>query len=133
MLRDHPVKIILLWSLLIMAMILHFNYHVGEIFYGIDVKREGADGTIPTGVHIIRNVFYHLPIIWILILSYFNTKILRLVFFAISLIYTFAHMVHLARDLGHANLSQTPLLCLAVIISLILNIEQFKYWRSDIK
>ncbi len=26
-----------LWIILIIMMILHFNYHVGEIFYGIDV------------------------------------------------------------------------------------------------
>ena len=132
MLLQNPTKIIILWALLIIAMILHFNYHVGEIFYGIDIKREGADGTIPMGVHIIRNVFYHLPIIWILILSYFNTKPLRLALFIISLVYTFAHIMHLARDIGHANLSQTPLLSLAVFVSFILNIEQFKYWKSDL-
>jgi hypothetical protein len=131
MLLQNPTKVIILWALLIIAMILHFNYHVGEIFYGIDIKREGADGTIPKGVHIIRNVFYHLPIIWILTLMYFNAKPIRLAFFVVSLVYTLSHCMHLARDIGHANFSQTPLLTLAVVISFILNIEQFKYWKSD--
>ena len=68
MLLNNPTEVITLWGLLIIAMVLHFNYHVGELFYGIDIKREGADGTIPMRAHIIKNIYYHLPIIWILIL-----------------------------------------------------------------
>ena len=110
MLVSNPLKIIILWSLLIIAMILHFNYHVGAIFYGIDIVKDDVNGTIPIGVHVIRNIFYHLPILWILMLMYFNSKLIRLVLFLISLIYTGAHLMHLLKDLAAINLSQTPLL-----------------------
>ena len=125
-----PIKIILLWFILIIAMILHFNYHVGDIFYGIDVVKEGANGKVSNGAHIIRNVFYHLPIILILTLMYFKSKSVRLIFFIISIIYTLSHIIHLIKDLASTNASQTPLLSLTLIVSITLNIEQFKYWKS---
>ena len=46
---QNPLKCITYWLLLVIIMMLHFNYHVGEIFYGIHVAREGANGIIPIG------------------------------------------------------------------------------------
>ena len=30
---------------------LHFNYHIGELFYGVDITKEDANGTVPIGTH----------------------------------------------------------------------------------
>jgi len=125
-----PVRCILLWLILVIAMILHFNYHIGEIFYGIDIVRPEANGTIPIGTHLIRNIFYHLPILWILILLYFNSKIIRFGLFITSLIYTLSHAMHLVGEMTNPDLSQVPLLTITLGVSILLNREQYKYWKS---
>ena len=67
---DKRIILIVLWTLCTIGMILHFNYHVGEIFYGIDIERPNANGIVPVGVFIIRSVFYHIPFVWILLIIY---------------------------------------------------------------
>lgn len=110
-------------------MVLHFNYHVGEIFYGIDVARENADGVVPIGTHVIRNIFYHLPIVWITVLLTYQTNLIRLGLFIISIVYWIAHLMHLVKDLENPDFSQTPLLILALFISALLTFEHYKYWK----
>ncbi len=123
-------KCILFWLLLIIMMILHFNYHVGEIFYGIDVLRENANGSVPLATHAIRNIFYHLPIVWILALVFNDARPVRLGLFVISIIYSFSHAMHLAGELKSPDFSQVPLLILAFIVSILLNIEHYKYLKQ---
>ena len=127
---ENPLRCILYWLILVIIMILHFNYHVGDHFYGIEITREGANGNIPLGTHIIRNIFYHLPIIWVIILISTKVKSIRIGLFFISLIYCAAHGLHLLKDLTNPNLSQTPLLFLALAVSILLCVEHFKYWKT---
>ena len=53
----YQLRVIVLWILLLAGMILHFNYHVSKIFYGIDVARPGANGEIPFMAHLLKNRF----------------------------------------------------------------------------
>ena len=129
----NPLRCILLWLILILMMILHFNYHVGELFYGIDVARENANGVVPVGTHVIRNVFYHLPIIWILILLFSSSKIILKSLFVISIVYTLSHTAHLIGEFQSPDLSQGPLLILTLIISIILSFEHYKYMKKEFK
>ena len=126
---ENPLRCILFWLILILTMMLHFNYHIGELFYGIEIKREGANGTIPIGTHIIRNIFYHLPIVWVVVLILTNAKFIKFGLFIISLVYLLSHGLHLAKDLSNPDLSQTPLLVLSFVIAILLSIEHYKYWR----
>ena len=112
-------------------MILHFNYHVGEIFYGIDVLRENANGSVPVATHAIRNIFYHLPILWIILLVFSDARAVRLGIFLISIVYSFAHAMHLAREFTSPDLSQLPLLILAFIVSVLLNVTHYKYLKQQ--
>ena len=130
---QNPLRCILFWLILVITMILHFNYHIGEIFYGIEITRKSADGTVPLGTHIIRNIFYHLPIVWIVLLILNDSKFIRAGLFIISLVYLISHGLHLAKDLSHVNLSQTPLLFLSLIVSILLSIEHYKYWKLSNK
>ena len=125
------LRCILLWLILIITMILHFNYHIGELFYGIDVARENADGTVPIGTHLIRNVFYHLPIVWILLLMLTDAKIIRVGLFAIALLYTLSHLMHLIGEMKNPDLSQGPLLFVTLLVSILLCKEHFKYLKSN--
>ena len=124
------LKCIIYWLLLVIIMVLHFNYHVGEIFYGIDVARENADGVVPIGTHVIRNIFYHLPIVWITILLTYQSNLIRVGLFIISIVYWTSHLMHLVKDFANPGFSQTPLLILALLISTILTFEHYKYWKN---
>ncbi len=124
------LKCIIYWLLLVIIMVLHFNYHVGEIFYGIDVARENADGVVPIGTHAIRNIFYHLPVVWITILLTYQSNFIKVGLFIISIVYWTSHLMHFVKDLANPGFSQTPLLILALFISTILSFEHYKYWKN---
>ena len=124
------LKCIIYWLLLVIIMMLHFNYHVGEIFYGIDVARENADGIVPVGTHVIRNIFYHLPVVWIIVLLSYQSNLVRVGLFIISVVYWMSHLMHLVKDLANPGFSQTPLLLLALFISTLLTLEHYKYWKT---
>lgn len=126
-------KLITLWVLTIIGMILHFNYHVGQIFYGIDVVRPDATGEETTGVFIIRTAFYHLPIIWILILLYANKQWVKWGMFVIGSVYALAHASHLFGELTskETNPSQLSLLAIVFIVSGILAVEHFRYAKAE--
>mgnify|MGYP001285634408 CR=1 FL=1 len=123
--------IIVEWLMLIIGMILHFNYHVGKIFYGIDIVRPGADGTISVMSYVLKNVFYHLPMIFILLLLYINNSKFRLAMFVVSIIYSFYHLTHLLKEINSAefNWAQFPLLTIVLIISLCLNKSSWDYYK----
>ena len=126
-------KCILYWVLLVICMVLHFNYHIGGIFYGIDIVRPDSDGTVPIYTHMIRSVFYHLPIVWVIVILNVTLKWVRLALFIISIIYTASHAIHLVGEVISApDISQVSLLSLTLLLSILLNIEHFKYQKEVI-
>lgn len=126
-------KLVALWILTVIGMILHFNYHIGGIFYGIDVVRPDADGKETTGVFIIRTLFYHLPILWVIAVLYARSRWMKWTLFIISCLYAFAHASHLLGELRHEtiNPSQASLLAVVFIISAILVFEHFKILKTS--
>ncbi|NQX85327.1 MAG: hypothetical protein HRT67_05410 [Flavobacteriaceae bacterium] len=127
------IVLITLWLLCIIGMILHFNYHIGEIFYGIDIIRPDANGQVPMSVFVIRTLFYHLPIIWILCIIYFEAKPVKLGLFILSVLYAFAHASHLMGEIKNESIdpSQLSVLSIVLLIAVILVIEHYKYWKSQ--
>lgn len=129
------IRLLILWMLIILGMILHFNYHVSEIFYGIDVVREGANGTVPVGAHLIKNIFYHIPLLLVVSLLYFSNKAYRLMLFIAGLAFTLAHAQHLAGEFRHDTLdpSQVPLLSIVLLISVLINFSSWNYFRETVQ
>jgi hypothetical protein len=128
----HQTKLITLWALTIIGMILHFNYHIGELFYGIDVVREDATGEEPTSVFIIRTLFYHLPMLWIVFILYACKRWMYISLFGISILYALAHASHLFGELtGGRNPSQTSLLTVVFIVSILLVAEHWKALKKQ--
>ncbi len=125
--------LITLWLLCTIGMILHFNYHIGELFYGIDITKPNANGEVPISVFIIRTIFYHLPFIWILLIMYYDSKFFKITFFIISSLYTLAHLGHFIGEIRNVspNISQISLLFIVLVTSLLLAFEHFKYWKQD--
>ncbi len=133
MTTDPKFKLILLWLFTTIGMILHFNYHVGEIFYGIDIVRPEATGEVPIGVFVIRSVFYHLPFIWMLLIVYVKNALLKPILFGISLLYLLSHGAHLAGELSQEQIdpSQTSLLALVLVVAGMLSTEHYLWWKKS--
>lgn len=125
-------KLILLWALTLTGMILHFNYEVSGIFYGINLTRPNATGHEPPSLLIIRTLFYHLPFAWILLIVYTNSKAVDLILFIISVLYALAHAFHFGGELlkEEKNYSQVCLLFIVFIMAVILAVEHFKCYRT---
>ena len=123
-------RLIVLWLLTVVGMILHFNYHVSSIFYGIDVTRPNATGEIPNTLVIIRSTFYHAPMIWVLTIMYAKKQWVKLALFILSLLYWLAHFMHFAEEVfkENRNLSQLSLLALVLIFASFLVYEHY-HWK----
>lgn len=130
---DKRIILIILWLLCTIGMILHFNYHIGELFYGIDIIRPDANGEVPLGVFIIRSVFYHIPFVWILLIMYRSSKFWKISLFVISSLYALAHIGHFIGELSNEvlSISQVSLLFTVLVTSLMLVFEHYRYWKQD--
>lgn len=126
-------KLALFWLITIVGMILHSNYHTNGFIYEVDIVKKGANGVIPTGLIIIRNVFYHLPLIWILLIIYTNKTIINLFLFIVSIVYSGSHFAHFAAEFKkeHLDFSQIPLLLIMFTISVLIIIEHYKHWKIN--
>lgn len=126
-------KLALLWLLSIVGMILHFNYHIAEMIYGVDIVKHDANGQIPIGLLVVRNVFYHLPILGIIVIMYNRKVWINLMLFVISIVYSISHLFHLAGELSkpERDYSQLSLLTIVAFISVLIVIEHFKHWKQS--
>lgn len=125
------LKLIILWTLTLIGMILHFNYEVSGIFYGINLVRPNATGNEPPGLLVIRTLFYHLPFVWILLIMYTNNKWADLILFILSALYCMAHAFHFGGELfkEEKNLSQVSLLFIVFVTAVFLSVEHFNVYR----
>ncbi len=125
-------RLAMLWILTIIGMVLHFNYQVSGIFYGIELLRPGASGKEPASVFVIRTLFYHLPMIWVVCILYVRAKWAFIVLFILSILYSLAHLGHFIGEVSESekNYSQLSLLFVVLFISLLLTIEHYKMIRK---
>ena len=125
-------RLIVLWLMTVVGMILHFNYHVSSIFYGIDVTRPNANGEVPDTLVIIRSTFYHAPMIWVLTIMYAKKHWVKLTLFILSLLYWLAHFMHLVEEMlkEKRNLSQLTLLGLVLLLASFLVYEHYHWKRK---
>lgn len=128
---NNQTKIILLWVLLIVCMILHFNYHVSELIYGIDIRSKNASGTVPAHILYIRSAFHFLPIVYIVLVMWFNSKTVKIINLILAALYSLAHLFHLAGEIKKGdNPSQIVLLVITAILALLLTLASF-YWNKN--
>ena len=126
------IKIITVWLLLIVCMILHFDYHVSELFYGIDIRNKDADGTIPERILFIRSAFHFLPLLYIVMVLWLETKTVRIFQFILSLMYTLSHCFHLAGEISKGNNpSQIVLLSVTAFLSLLLILASWEWMKTQ--
>lgn len=127
------IRVVVLWLISLIGMILHFNYHVSKIFYGIDVVRPGATGEISAMAHVMKTVYYHFPMMFIVTLLFLKQRWFLLGITAISGVYTISHIAHVVDEITKPKLdwSQIPLLSLVLIFSVILNWASWRYYQEQ--
>lgn len=128
---NNQIRIVLLWCLLILCMILHFDYHVSELFYGVDITKPDATGTVPASVVYIRSAFHFLPLLYIAVLLWFATSTVRIIHLVLSGLYTLAHLFHFAGEVSRGNNpSQIILLGITLLLSSLLVVAAFHWLRE---
>ncbi len=129
---NNSQKIVTLWILFVVCMILHFNYHVGELFYGVDIKRPNANGNVPTSAAIIRFVFEILPMMLVTFILFIEKPIIRQINFYLSILFSLANLAHLVEEFmsPKLDLSQLNLLSFVFISSLLLNLASWKWIKE---
>lgn len=124
------IRILFFWVLTTIAMILHFDFHIGDLFYGIDIVRPGANGQKPAALVVIRLVFEIFPMIWTIALLYFSSKIWRTVNLILAVPFLLSHLAHVFEEIKEGDPSQLLLLTFVALMSILLTLESWK-WRTQ--
>lgn len=126
------IRVIILWNMLVVCMVLHFNYHVSGIFYGIDVARPDADGTFPPTLIIVRALFQLLPLLYAAALLFFSNRPVVRVNMVLSALYLLANASHLAGEFTHGTIdpSQVSLLSVTLLLSAALLFASVRWMRT---
>lgn len=124
------IQLSLLWLLMVVGMMLHFDYHVSGIFYGIDLKRPNATGEFPPTIWLIRFVFQIAPMMAVTFLLFFEVQWFRVAHFGVSVLYTLAHASHLIREFEKPDMSQMNLLSLVLVVSVLLNVVSWRWLKE---
>ena len=129
---NNSQKIVTLWILFVVCMILHFNYHLGELFYGVDIKRPNANGVVPTSAAIIRFVFEILPMMLVTFILFIEKPLIRQINFYLSILFSLANLAHLVEEFmsPKLDLSQLNLLSFVFISSLLLNLASWRWIKE---
>jgi hypothetical protein len=127
----YRIQLCFLWGLIVIGMMLHFDYHVSGIFYGVDVRLPSATGEVPQSAAFIRFVFQLAPMMFISFLLFFEQKWLRTAHLGIGILFTLAHTSHLISEFKKPDLSQINLLALVLVISVLINIVSYRWWRAS--
>ncbi len=126
----HRIQLSLLWLMMVVGMMLHFDYHVSGIFYGIELKRANATGEFPPTIWLIRFVFQLAPMMAVTFLLFFEQQWFRVAHFGVSILYTLAHASHLMREFEKPDMSQLNLLSLVLVVSLLLNVVALRWLKE---
>ncbi len=126
------LRAIVLWNMLVVCMVLHFNYHVSGIFHGIDVARPDADGTFPPTLIVIRALFQLLPLLYAAMLLLSGHALVARVNVVLSGLYLLANAGHLAGEFAHAPVdpSQIALLSVTLLLSILLLFVSVRWVRT---
>lgn len=121
-------RLTLFWLLMCICMMLHFNYNLSGLFYGIDLKVENASGTQPPQLIVLRLLFNIVPMAFAVALMYGAQRWLRWTVLIASALYVLAHAGHLAGELRHTppDYSQWMLLTFTLLLAAL---QTFTAWQ----
>lgn len=123
----------LLWIVLVVGMVLHFNYGVSGLRYGVSIEQPGATGVVPWSNFGIKAVFYVLPLLLAVSCTMPSESRMRTAHFALSILFGIANAMHLATTTMMADdtLAYAQVVLLAAV--LVANVQLIRVvfrWRG---
>lgn len=126
-------KIVVLWLLILIGYILHPQFYLSGLFYGMDIKLKDATGKEPVSSHIMHLIFDVLPMVIIVLCLYLTRRVYRLILLILAVLFLIANGAHLIETIeGDAgNISQITLTGFIFVLNLILVRETFKWSKES--
>lgn len=125
------LRILLLWLILIVCMILHFDYYVSEAMSGFAAQKSTGGESSGNGLVFIRTAFHVLPLLYIAVVMWTERKALRWINFVLALLYNPAHFMHLSGELKKGeNPSQMLLLSVTAVLATMLSVASRRWIRE---
>lgn len=126
-------KIVTLWLLILIGYILHSQFYLAGLFYGIDIKLKDAPGKEPMLSHIMHLIFDVLPMVIIVLSLYLTCRAYRLVLLIVVALFLIANGAHLTETINEdaGNISQITLTGFIFVLNLLLAREAFKWLRES--
>lgn len=129
----HRLDVGLLWLVLVVGMILHFNYGVSGLRYGIPVERPDAAGFVPWSNFSIKAVLYVLPLLLAVSCTRHIGSLGRTAHLGLAALFGLANAMHLVTTTASADdtLSYAQVVLLAAVMFSNVQLIRVVYsWRA---
>lgn len=132
--RPSRTDVAIVWLVLVLGMVLHFNYGVSGLRYGVPIEQPGATGAVPWSNFWIKSVFYVVPMLMAVACTLRPGQLGRTVHAGVAVLFSVANAMHLATTLMAADdvlpYAQVVLLSAVVVANVQLIRLTFR-WRSS--
>lgn len=123
----------LVWLVLVLGMILHFNYGVSGLRYGVPIQQPGATGAVPWSNFGIKSVFYVVPLLMAVACTLRPGRAGRTFHAVLSVLFALANAMHFTTTLLSAAdvLAYAQVVLLAAV--LLANVQLIRLtfrWRG---
>lgn len=125
-------KIVVLWMLILIGYILHSQFYLSGLFYGVDIKLKEATGKEPLSSHIMHVIFDILPMMIIVFSMYFTCRLYRIILLILTALFLIANGAHFIETIKEDadNISQATLTGYILVLNILLVREVFKWVRG---
>lgn len=131
--RLQALTLAFLWLCLVVGMVLHFNYDISGLRYGISVELPDATGVAPWSNFVIKALFYVLPFLIGVACTAFSAPAFRAFHFVMSVLFVLANGSHVVvtvmRSTEVLGYAQVLLLVAVLIVNLHLARLAYRWWR----
>lgn len=132
--RADGLAIALLWMGLVVGMVLHFNYDVSGLRYGVDIRLPDTTGVVPWSNFVVKALFYVVPFILAVVAAGGAGRGHRAVNLGFSGLFVLAHASHFVTTAMGATevigYAQALLLAAVLLANVQLIRLSLRWWRA---
>jgi hypothetical protein len=91
-------RITVFWLIVLSGLTSHIIFHLVPVFYGIDITKANANGTIPVFMLLTFGLSFFIPVFAVVNVQYFHTtrvKVLNLILGSLALLVNTAHLAEI--------------------------------------
>ncbi|HTU63396.1 MAG TPA: hypothetical protein VMF89_33270, partial [Polyangiales bacterium] len=113
--------------------ILHFNYELSGLRYGVNIALPNADGKVPWSNFVIKALFYVVPFLLAVAATSFYGRVYRACNFGLTLLFLLANGFHLVttamRSKDVTGYAQVLLLIAVLLANVQLTRISYRFWK----